>query len=134
MGYPYETQHLSSHVGYISAAYKRGGTQVLQLDASVNPSNSGGCVIDPETLSVVAYVTRAQAGLTADFRDLLRAFQQNIVELSKSRASMSVGGIDPVKGLKVTMVAMERLGVNLYRSANVGIGCAFGAKHIVENS
>lgn len=134
MGYPYETPHLSSHVGYVSATYKRLGTQVLQLDASVNPSNSGGCVIDPETLSVVAYVTRAQTGLTADFNDLLRAFEQNIVELSKSRASISIGGIDPVEGLKVTMAAMQRLGVNLRRSANVGIGYAFGAQYILENS
>lgn len=133
-GYPYDTPHQSSHVGYISASYTSGPAQVLQLDASVNPSNSGGPVIEPDSLSVVGYVTRAQTGLTADFDQLIQAFRDNVEALQGQQASISIGGVDPVQGLSVTMASMERLAVNMKRSANVGIGYAFSALHILENT
>jgi S1-C subfamily serine protease len=133
MGYPYSAPHLSSHVGYISAAYLKGTTQYVQLDASVNPSNSGGPVMDASTSEVVGYVTRAQTGLTDDFEMLIAAFRSNLQGLQRQGGGISIGGVDPVQGLAATMASMERLAVNMKRSANVGIGYAFGAQHISEN-
>jgi len=130
--YPYDSPHLTSHVAYISAVFDEGTTRVLQLDGSVNPSNSGGPVIDVPSGRVIAIVTRAQTGLSGDFDDLIDAFSKNVAALENRTAIVQIGGIDPVHGLKVTMESMRRLALNMRRSANVGIGYANAIKHLSE--
>lgn len=133
LGYPYGSQNLTAHIGYASSIYRSRDTRVLQLDGSVNPSNSGGPVIDTDTGDVVAYVTRAQTGLLTDFDALVEALEGNVATLSQQRSGqVIIAGIDPVASLRVTMVAMRQLAVNMRRSANVGIGYASDAAHIVE--
>ena len=133
LGYPYDSQNLTAHVGYVSSIHSSGNTRVLQLDGSVNPSNSGGPVLDTNTGDVVAYVTRAQTGLMTDFDALVEALEGNVSALSQQRSGqVIIAGIDPVASLRVTMVAMRQLAVNMRRSANVGIGYAYDAAHILE--
>lgn len=131
-GYPFGASHLSSHVGFVSAAFNNGLADVLQLDVSVNPANSGGPVVDTQSGLVVGYVTSADKGLTHDFRRVRAAIQQNVKDLSRQKAGISIGGVDPVQGLRATMEAMDRLAANLERSANVGIGYAYSARHILN--
>lgn len=133
LGYPYENRNLATHVGYASSIHRSRDTRVLQLDGSVNPSNSGGPVIDIETGDVLAYITRAQTGLLNDFDSLVQTLEQNVAVLSQERSGqVIIGGIDPVSSLRATMAAMRQLAVNMRRSANVGIGYAYDAAHIVE--
>lgn len=77
---------------------RRPDADVLQLDGSINPSNSGGPVIDPESSEVLAYVVRAQTGLMEGFDVLIDIFAANVEVLSQTRASMSIGGVDPSRG------------------------------------
>ena len=132
-GYPYNSHVLTSHVGYVSAAYSEETAEVLQLDASVNPSNSGGPVVNATTGEVIGYVTRAQTGLLRDFDNLIAALESNVTALSAPvGASISIGGLDPRQAFLVTMNALGQLALNMRRSANVGIGYAFSAKHIQD--
>ena len=118
-------------MGYVSASYPEGQAEVLQLDASVNPSNSGGPVVDPSGGNVVGYVTRSQTGLLRDFDNLIATLEQNVAQLSApTGARISIGGLDPHQAFRATMTALGQLALNMRRSANVGIGYAFSAKHI----
>ena len=132
LGYPFASPNLASHVAYVSALYRSGDADVFQLDGSINPSNSGGPVIDPESSEVLAYVVRAQTGLMQDFDVLIENLTANVEVLSQPRTSMSIGGVDPVRALRATMAAMRQLALNMKRSANVGIGYAHSARHITD--
>lgn len=131
MGFPYRQSHLTSHVAYVSAAYKERRARVLQLDGSVNPAHSGGPVVDPNSGAVVGYVVRAHTGLADDFDDLVRALEDNVEVLSPSGPGrIVIGGIDPRAAFRATMISMRQLALNLRRSANVGIGFAFSARDL----
>ena len=52
LGFPFRHSNLVSHRGFISSIYESNGINVLQLDASVNASNSGGPLIHPESKQV----------------------------------------------------------------------------------
>ena len=45
---------------------------------------------------------------------------------------MKIGGIDPMDCIRASFAAVEQVANNLRRSANVGIGFAFSAKHISQ--
>ena len=133
MGFPYGRAFLTSHVAYVSATYQEGQAQVLQLDGSINPAHSGGPVVDPETGRVVGYVVSAHTGLSDDFDDLVVSLDANIGALSRSGgARIVIGGLDPHDAFRATMVAMRQLAQSLRRSANVGIGFAFSARHLLR--
>ena len=132
-GFPFQMEHLTSHVGYVSARFISGSTNKLQIDGSINPGNSGGPLLQVSSQKAVAIVTRTQTGLERDFDELLRAIQENIRVLeTQRRARLRIAGIDPIQSTRVTMTILGRLANNLKRTANVGIGYAFGAEHILE--
>lgn len=138
LGYPFESSHLTAHIGYVSARYPSGPAMLLQLDASINPSNSGGPVITTVNESaVVGIVTRNLTGLAKDFDTLRTALQTNIEQLRKvavarSGSTVRIGGIDPLDATARTFALMAVLAKNLERSANVGIGFAHSSEHIIE--
>jgi S1-C subfamily serine protease len=49
LGYPFEHNNLTCHQGIISSFFDSPPAKVIQIDGSVNASNSGGPLIDPET-------------------------------------------------------------------------------------
>jgi S1-C subfamily serine protease len=133
LGYPFESTHLAAHVAYVSSVHKSGSSDVLQLDGSANPSNSGGPVIDPESLRLVGWVVRAQTGLEKDFDALIKQLHENVQVLSQQRgARMTIGGLDPVEVLRATMASLSKLASNMKRTANVGIAYATSAGHLRE--
>jgi hypothetical protein len=44
-----------------------------------------------------------------------------------------IAGLDPVDGLRASQAAMLQIATNLRRSANVGIGYAFGSNHVRDH-
>lgn len=78
LGFPFEHLNLTCHTGIISSIYQSGPAQIIQLDASVNASNSGGPLIDQNTGDVFGIVTRKATGLTKGFQTLRETLQQNI--------------------------------------------------------
>jgi hypothetical protein len=134
-GFPFGTQHLTSHIGYISSDFWRGSTHVFQIDGSINPGNSGGPLIHIASGSVIGMVTRTETGLEKDFDQLVEAVKNNLRALNQSRqggARTIIGGIDPVEASQVTMRILARLSVNMKRSANVGIGFCLSSEHIIQ--
>jgi S1-C subfamily serine protease len=81
LGYPRAHWHLTCRSGIISAIYPRGVTTLLQIDASIDPSNSGAPLFN-ESGDIVGIITRTAAGLSSTFDDLLTSFDDAISVLS----------------------------------------------------
>lgn len=81
LGFPLEHRNLACHVGTIASFYKQNIVDVIQLDASVNASNSGGPLVDPATGAVVGIVTRKGTGLTQTFDQFEKVLDREIREL-----------------------------------------------------
>lgn len=129
LGYPLEHLNLVCHSGIISSFYKSGVVDVLQIDASVNKSNSGGPLLDPETGKVIGIITRKATGLTKLFDELRSITRQNIQVLDTARG-VAIGGIDVMEGLAVGQRQILQLTDEIERSANVGIGYAFSIEQL----
>ena len=126
LGYPFGASQLVVSSGYVSSVDSVGTVTVLRIDGSVNKGNSGGPLFDVETRALVGIVARAETGLVRDqFEELRKALASNVDVLTNTQAVIQVGGIDPIQGIRATMIAMSMIVNQLERSANVGIGFAF---------
>ncbi len=135
LGYPFGMNYLTSHIGYISSIHKNDDIKIIQIDGSINGGNSGGPLLDLKTGKVVGIITRAVTGLIEDqFNNLINALRTNQEILGKttSRGGMMIMGIDPLDATQKSFAIMERIARDLRRSANVGIGYAYAADHIIE--
>jgi len=133
-GFPFGTQNLTSHIGYISSDFKRGSAHLFQIDGSINPGNSGGPLVHIPSGSVIGIVTRTETGLEKDFDQLIDAISNNVKALESRRggARIIVGGIDPVASMGVTMRILKKISFNMKRGANVGIGFCVSSEHIIQ--
>lgn len=135
LGFPFEQRHLVCHVGRISSFYVQNGVDVIQLDASVNPSNSGGPLVDPETERIIGIVTRKGTGLTGAFDELERILAENVSRLDAIIPHDAKGPRIP--GISLSNLALDsqqqllQLAKEIRRSANVGIGYAFAIDHLL---
>lgn len=133
-GFPFGSKALTSHAGHISASYTTRDVHRLQIDGSINPGNSGGPMFHLSSGKVIGIVTRTETGLERDFDELIEAISRNEQVLSHPRrASVVIGGLDPVKSTRITMTLLKRVARNLKRSANVGIGWAFCSEHVLRS-
>lgn len=80
-------------MGIISSFYKSRMVDIIQIDGSVNASNSGGQLIDLETSEVIGIITRKATGLTQMFNELRSIIQENIQFLhhQNSQGAMFIG-------------------------------------------
>lgn len=136
LGYPLEHNNLVVHKGIISSFYQSGPskTEMIQIDASVNQSNSGGPLIDPETGSVIGIISRKATGLSIAFKELNDVYDKNIESLKHAKNMLSLGGFDPVAAFEAGQNQMKILSKEIQRSANVGIGYAISIKHLKEDN
>lgn len=131
LGFPFGMQQLTAHMGYISSIHERQGKTIIQIDGSVNGGNSGGPLVSLKSGSVVGIITRAVTGIIErEFDNLISTLQNNQNILAQSRATIQIGGVDPIQGLRASQAAMEQIAHNLKRSANVGIGYGYPTDHI----
>jgi hypothetical protein len=133
-GFPFGTQNLTTHIGFISSDFRRRSTHLFQIDGSINPGNSGGPLIHIPSGSAIGIVTRAETGLEKDFDQLIAAIGNNVEALKSGRggARITIGGIDPVDSLRVTMGILKKLSSNMKRGANVGIGFCVSSEHVIQ--
>jgi S1-C subfamily serine protease len=133
LGFPFGMSQLTAHSGYISSLFERRGVEIFQIDGSVNGGNSGGPLLNLQG-KVIGIVTRAVTGLIEEqFKNLIEALRSNQQALQRSQVVMRVGGVDPIDAIRASQAAMERIAVDLWRSANVGIGYAYSCKYIVDH-
>lgn len=130
LGFPFDSLHLTAHVGYVSSKHQTKGINIIQIDGSVNGGNSGGPLLNIDTGKVAGIVTRKATGLEKQFDELIEALRKNQIALQNVRASMSIGGINPLDAIRASQAAMERIARNIERSANVGIGYAYSVEYV----
>jgi S1-C subfamily serine protease len=134
LGFPFEHDNLTCHQGIISSFYQSALANVIQLDASVNAGNSGGPLIDPETGAAFGIVTRKATGLSRIFLGLRNSLNAKVsmVQAAATGNSITVNGIDLVQALMVSRDQIILTLNEIERQANVGIGYAFSAEHILD--
>jgi S1-C subfamily serine protease len=127
LGYPFDHRNLVCHTGIISSFYKDKNVDVIQIDGSVNASNSGGPLIDPETSEVIGIITRKATGLRQTFKELRSILEKEIKMLTQQsyRFSGVIAGVDFLQGMIANHHQILSLTHEIERSANVGIGYAF---------
>ncbi len=134
LGFPLEHRNLVCHLGTISSFYTSGPAKVIQLDASVNQSNSGGPLVDAENGDVLGIITRKGTGLSRLFDELFSVFDRNISALKAATGMLGLSSIDPVAAIAAGQHQMKALASEIQRSANVGIGYAFSIEHILSDT
>lgn len=131
LGFPFHMPQLTSHVGYVSSIHERKNIKIIQIDGSINGGNSGGPLIDVKSGKVAGIITRAVTGfISKQFDQLIYALKKNQIALSSSKVTIKIGRIDPIQAIKASQAAMEKIAINLRRSANVGIGYAYSAEYV----
>lgn len=135
MGFPFDSLHLTAHVGYISSKHQNKSINVIQIDGSVNGGNSGGPLLTIESGRVAGIVTRKETGLEKQFKELIQSFQSNqkLLQQLKDRGTVSFLGLDLMGAFRASQAAMEQIALNIERSANVGIGYAYSAEYVAES-
>ena len=123
LGYPFEQEDLTITQGIVSAITNSGVSRLLKLDMSVNPSNSGGPLIDKATGKVVGVIARRATGLTKAFDGLMDSFDHNLAELA-GKGGIVTSGIDMIDFFRITQLQMKEFSQQMHRSAQVGIGWA----------
>lgn len=124
LGYPFEDPQLTIHSGIASAVFRSGVVNMIKLDMSVNPSNSGGPLLSAESGGVVGVIARKHTGLSVQFDTLIRSFDDNIAALNRIAGGVFMSGIDPLAAMAGAQTQMKQLSLEIRRSANVGIGYA----------
>jgi hypothetical protein len=124
LGYPLEHWCLTCFTGIVSAIYPRGATTILQLDASVNPSNVGAPLFD-QNGDVVGIVTRGSTALTDAFDNLLQSFDQSISALSGASFFATTN-----QALIALQQEMKGVAFQLQKSSSAGIGFAIACDKI----
>lgn len=130
LGFPLEHKNLVCHRGSISSLFSKNGIDIIQLDASINASNSGGPLVDLTTGNAIGIVTRKNTGLSKLFDDLLASFDKNINILEQFKGGMKFGDMDIMEPFITSQRQMKNIAQEIERSANVGIGYAFSVEAI----
>jgi S1-C subfamily serine protease len=131
LGFPLEHENLTCHHGIISSFYESGLVKIIQIDASVNAGNSGGPLIDPVSGAAIGLVTRKATGLSRLFNEMRSTIQQNLQIARAATGGISIGGVDPVQAIVASQNQMLATMNEIERQANVGIGYAVSAEHLL---
>lgn len=131
LGYPLEHMNLTCHGGYISSFYEKKSAQIIQVDGSVNSGNSGGPLIEVESGSVIGIISRKATGLSKTFDHLRAALKQNVKVLS-ANGGIFMNGMDAFAVMAGSYESVLSMTNEIERQANVGIGYAFSAKHLLD--
>lgn len=130
MGYPLEELNLCCSFGHISSFRSMLKVRAVQIDATVNASNSGGPLVSLRTGNVIGIVTRKSTGLTPTFDKLRQALKQNSERLGRL-GGIQLGGVDVIGLMKISQDQLSALCDELHRSSNVGIGYVFGLHELI---
>lgn len=134
LGYPFERENVTCHAGVISSFYSDPPANVIQLDASVNPSNSGGPLFNPETGVAFGIITRRQTGLTRAFAALQQSVERTAQVLHAAGGGIFMNQVALLPTLADGQRYLLQTLKEIERQANVGIGFAFSMEHLMNDN
>lgn len=132
LGYNGVGQNLSIKAGIVSSAFSNmQGVRYLQIDALTCYGYSGGPVIDPQTMQVVAIVSRRNTPATKSYNDLMSYIRTNLEELRKIEGKFKLGELDPIQVLIANQNQIKLLASNIYKHTASGASQAVMLDHII---
>jgi len=118
--------NLTLRSGIISSFFTNPeGVRFFQFDGLSCLGNSGGPIIDPQTMQVIGIVSRRNTPVSRSYKQLVDIITSNIDELSKIQGVVKYGDVDPIQVLIANQNQVKQLANNIYRYA------AFGTTQIV---
>lgn len=135
LGFPLSSNYLSLHKAIVSAKYvnSKNDVKYIQLDASINKGNSGGPLINSETLDVIGIVTLKKTGFSERFEELNKSYQENLNHFEQNKGmKIQMGSYEIGDALKVIQLQLKELSKEIERANNVGIGFAFELDEVRE--
>ena len=118
--------NLALRSGIISSFHTtQEGIRYLQFDGLSCYGNSGGPVIDPETMQVIGIISRRNTPAARSYKQLADIITSNLEELKKVEGVVRFGDIDPIQVIIANQNQLKQLANNIYRYT------AFGATQAV---
>lgn len=132
LGFDGNIQNLAIKTGIISSAYaNKQGVRYLQIDSITCYGNSGSPVIDPQTMQVVAIVSRRKTPAAKSYQDLMGFINTNLEELRRIENRFMLGDIDPIQVLIANQNQIKLLANNIYKHTANGTSQAVMLDHII---
>ncbi|MEN6501931.1 MAG: trypsin-like peptidase domain-containing protein [Bacteroidales bacterium] len=121
LGFNFGENNLSIKSAVISSAFSsKNGIRCLELDGLTCFGNSGSPVIDPDSMQVIAIISRRSTPAFKSYMELNRCIVSNIEELRKLEGKLKIDTIDPVQVLIANQNQIRLLASNLYKYTATG--------------
>ncbi len=132
LGFNGAGQNLAIKTGIVSSAFSnKQGVRYIQIDSLTCYGNSGAPVIDPQTMQVVAIVSRRNTSATKSYNDMMGYISTNLEELRKLEGKFKLGDIDPIQVLIANQNQIKLLATNIYKNTSTGTSQAVMLDHII---
>jgi len=113
--------NLSLRSGIISSFFSNHeGIRFFQYDGISCLGNSGGPIIDPETMQVIGIVSRRNTPVSRSYKQIVDIITANIDELRKIQGVVKYGDVDPIQVLIANQNQIKQLANNIYRYSAFG--------------
>lgn len=121
MAYSTGCTNLALRTGIISSFFNNSeGVRFLQFDGLSCYGNSGGPIIDPESMQVIGIVSRRNTPAAKAYQQLMDIITSNLEELGKVKNVVKLGDVDPVQVLIANQNQLKHLVNNIYHYSATG--------------
>lgn len=125
-------QNLSIKNALVSSAFANSnGLRYIQIDGLTSCGNSGAPVIDPNTMQVIAIVSRGNTTAAKSFQQLQEIIASNLEQLKRVEGSVKVSDIDPVQVLIANQNQLKLLVNSIYKYVPMGSSQAIMLDQII---
>lgn len=124
--------NLSIKSAIVSSAYANSnGLRYIQIDGLTSFGNSGSPVIDPNTMQVIAIISRRNTPAAKSYQQLLDIISSNLEELKKIESTVKLGDVDPVQVLIANQNQLKLLVNSVYKYVPMGASQAIMLDQII---
>ncbi len=115
LAYGTGSTNLALRTGIVSSYFlNTDNVRFLQFDGLSCYGNSGGPVIDPETMQVIGIISRRNTPASKAYKQLLDIITANLEELKKVESVVKFGDVDPIQVLIANQNQLKHLVNNIY--------------------